>query len=113
MHTRWCVIPSYVISMQHIMRVFSRCVCRYQDGQGWDGGGKVQKPIAPKLLAKSASVRGFFLDNYRKYACFMLLCCESRFMHHAYMCCVCVYMRGFYLGIPWSSLRETYVRSSI
>lgn len=38
----------------------------YQDSSGWTGGGAVQKPIAPKLLGKSASVRGFFLNDYAK-----------------------------------------------
>jgi len=36
----------------------------YQDGTGWTGTGKPQKPLPPKLLSKSASVRGFFLNNY-------------------------------------------------
>lgn len=44
----------------------------YQDGSGWTGaadaaggaGGKT--PLVAKLLGKSASVRGFFLNNYAK-----------------------------------------------
>mmetsp|Transcript_59455 Transcript_59455/g.124243 ORF Transcript_59455/g.124243 Transcript_59455/m.124243 type:complete len:347 (-) Transcript_59455:105-1145(-) len=48
----------------------------YQDGSGWTGpaeaaaggggGGPGKTPLAAKLLGKSASVRGFFLNNFAK-----------------------------------------------
>ncbi|KAL6067452.1 Prostaglandin reductase 3 [Balamuthia mandrillaris] len=37
----------------------------YQDGTAWEAkGDKSRTPLAAKLLAKSASVRGFFLNHY-------------------------------------------------
>lgn len=36
----------------------------YQDSTGWTGAGSTQKPIGPKILGKSASIRGFFLNDY-------------------------------------------------
>ena len=42
----------------------------YTDGSAWAGmggkGGKSSRPVATKLLAKSASLRGFFLNHYAK-----------------------------------------------